>query len=523
LTDELYERSGSLTEGCSVCAPVRTHDDTQQRSELAHFELAAALDDDAIATLRTLAAQFDGEQVVPLLGAGASYDCGMLLASQVARELHTDYLADPRFSPHPCASVDDLGAIAEAIFAVAGQRTVVDLLGLPDTTLWPTAEHIGAHFCAYRVLARLAREDLFDDAVTLNYDCHYEAGLRKEGWLLAHDVRGGRRFRDHVKVMSDASTAGSTAATTLALRKIHGCAQRFRTALAEGATAPEQDIVIRTDQLKDWTGREWAKERLRAIARENVMLMIGFSARDAVIVNELASLLGDVYGARPATGVPRIVAVDYDPATPELVHLVEQIGLNGKPLAVDRVAYVETRAATTTASLLVLLTEMLAHQLAPAFTTTGYSPPTEMGARLGALTLAAPTMLRWAFLLAPERGLNHPNLHRAGDDGYVPLRREPLLTARALRQRVELRHRLGLTDHESPAELLRNHGFVVAPGSGFAYLPTGLPDDELHGALRAAGPGGLVSRSLSTPAIDCVIIGEHRGFNLETSMEVRLP
>lgn len=495
---------------------------SQRRTELEHLENAAALPADAIDGLRALANQLAGEKVVPLLGAGASYDCGMLLASDIARALHEDYMQDDRFLPHACSGSDDLGAISEAIYDVAGQSAVVEMLGLPDPALWPDADAVDSHFCAYRVLARLAREQLFDDALTLNYDCNYEAGLKNEGFLLASDVRGGTEFRDHVKVMSDAYTAGSTVRASMSLRKIHGCAERYRAAIDEGAAAPENDIVIRTEQLEDWTGRRWAEERLRAIARESVMLMIGFSARDAVIVDELADLLGEVYRARPADGDPRIVAMDFNTATPELQHLVEEIGLNSAALAPGRTAFVSTAGTTTTSALLILLVEMLARKLAPAFAAAGYSTPADTESRLGALTLAAPAMLRWAFLLLPSKGFNYPNLQRAGNDGYVPLSLDPPFTARLLQQRKSLRDRLGLSGEETLVDLMKNHGFIVPPG-GLAYLPTGLSDREVAAACRPAGPRGLVDRSLSRPTVDCVMIGESRGFSLDTGKEVKLP
>ena len=469
-----------------------------------------------------MAAQLASETVVPLLGAGASFDCGMLLAGHIAAALHEDYVRDDRFLPHPCTASDDLGAISEAIYDVAGQSAVVEMLGLPDPALWPDADDVDGHFCAYRVLARLAREQLFDDALSLNYDCNYEAGLKDEGFMLAPDVRGGTAFRDHVKVMSDAFTASATVKTSMTLRKIHGCAARYRTAVDEGATAPENDIVIRAEQLQDWTGRDWAELRLRAIAQESVMLMIGFSARDAVIVNELADLLGAVYSARPPNGDPRIIAMDYNTATTELQRLVEEIGLNGAPLAPGRTAFVSTSGTSTTSALLVLLTEMLARHLASAFAGAGYSLPTNMESRLGELTLAAPTMLRWAFLLLPSRDLNYPNLQRAGNDGYVPLCLNPPFTARVLQQRKSLRARLGLSGEETLVDLMKNHGFIVPPG-GLAYLPTGLSDEDVAAACRPAGPTGLVGRSLSRPAVDCVMIGESRGFSLDTGKEVKLP
>jgi hypothetical protein len=74
---------------------------------------------------------------------------------------------------------------------------VVEALGLPDPALWPSADDIDPHFCSYRVLARLAREGVFEQAVTLNYDCAYEAGLKGEGFLILAivDDDGEQRLR----------------------------------------------------------------------------------------------------------------------------------------------------------------------------------------------------------------------------------------------------------------------------------------------------------------------------------------
>ena len=56
----------------------------------------------------------------------------------------------------------DLGRVAEAIYQGRGnsQQAVLDAIGIPDRSLWPAADELDEHFCAYRVLAWERRFDL---------------------------------------------------------------------------------------------------------------------------------------------------------------------------------------------------------------------------------------------------------------------------------------------------------------------------------------------------------------------------
>lgn len=510
---------------------VRTLSPTQIRELQEHLDDAAELGEPAVEALRALAAQLDGCSVLPLIGAGGSYDCGMPLASQIGKDLLAYYNSDPRFEPRIAGLGDGMGEVAEAISIKAGQRAVVDALGLSDPALWPDAASIAPHFCVYRVLARLAREGLFAEAITFNYDCHYESGLLGEGFLLGAGATPGPGFRDRATIIPDAVAAANPAIPgSLVLRKLHGCAQHYRDELASGAEHPERQIIITDGQLVTWRGDHWARDYLRQAARENILLMIGCSGRDAVVVGELRDLLSDIYTQMPANGAPRVIAIDNEPETTALLGLI-QAGLGGADAAPGAVTRVRTQPATTTAVMLALLTETLAHHLRPPLDTAALSLPDELDARMAALTIAAPVMLRWSYLLRGPQDDDfnqRTNLHATAQAGYVPLLRAPPTTVRALRTRIELRAALGHTAPESTRDALANHAFITDPARGVAYLPCGVDLATLRGGARPGGELQMTRETLPWPRhLDCVLVTDdavgRRGINLMTGQEVSVP
>jgi hypothetical protein len=298
-----------------------------------HVALACSLPQTEVNRIQQVARQLDGVPVMPVLGAGASYDCGIRLARAISQDMHAEYSADASFEPRPsnhAAIRDDLGAVADAVALVKGQRGAVQMLGLDDPTLWPPADDLTGHFCVYRVLARLAREDLFSEALTFNYDCGFEAGLKDEGFAFGPGRLRGRQWRDHVTVISDAETnARLRLRGAFALVKAHGCAARYREALLAGVPPnPEEAIILRWSQLLDWRRDRWARDVLADRARRHVMLLFGFSGQDAVIHIALTRILEDVY--RDAhVDRPRIVVVGRDPDTLTL-RLLTNAGLGGQ-------------------------------------------------------------------------------------------------------------------------------------------------------------------------------------------------
>jgi SIR2-like domain len=504
---------------------VRTIDSSQVLSLQEHLAKAAALDDEKVTHIRDLAAQLEGRSVMPVLGAGASYDCGMRLASQIGEDLCNDYLADASFAPHAARLSPNLGDVADAIFAAADQPTVVRAVGLPDPALWPGTDEVNEHFCAYRVLARLAREDLMHEAITFNYDCGHEAGLKAEGFLRSARTELGKEWLDHATVIADAAThAQLHRAGAFTLFKAHGCAERYRGLAVADENAAADTIIIRRLQLTTWRNDAWIRDTFADRARNHVLLLIGFSGQDPVIYGEMASVLDGVRVATSPNGLPRVVVIDHEPDTATLRTLISS-GLGGQDAPRGAVTQIGTSSATTTSVMLVLLAEALALKLAPV----GVTLPDEMEPRLAALTLSAPIMLRWSYLLrkpAENQYVQRINLQQAAEHGYVPLTLDPQTTARALQTRAELRQELGLTEREMTGEALAAHGFLV--DGGCAFLPVGLDHDELVRSCRLGGPIDLARRILGHPVhLDCILVsdrpGGRRGVNMETGKEVPVP
>jgi hypothetical protein len=161
-----------------------------------HLVRAAALVPDEVARLGAFATQLNGHTVVPIIGAGGSADCGILRGGQVANAMYTEYMSDPGYTERPSNHAQfnsDLGAIADAIYLERTQEQVVEALGLHDSACWPNADDLPAHFCGYRVLARLAREELFSErlrstttaglsvACTTKASCSTPAGMAGAG------------------------------------------------------------------------------------------------------------------------------------------------------------------------------------------------------------------------------------------------------------------------------------------------------------------------------------------------------
>ncbi len=506
---------------------VRTIDKSQVRSLQEHLDMAAALDATQIDEIRMLAAQLQDLPVLPIIGAGASHDCGMRLACDIGKDLYTDYMSEPTYAPYDAVS-EDLADVAQAIHNAAGQVAVVRAIGLPDSDLWPETARVDEHFCAYRVLARLAREDLFDQAIGFNYDCDKEAGLVSEGFLRSPHTVAGRQFRDHMTVIADKATIYQLQRDgALTYIKAHGCAERFRELTVIDEAKAAETIVICKKQLTSWGKDAWMRERLRDRVRSHVLLLIGFAAQDATVHGELQTILDEVYEEVPPSGAPRVVVIDREPNTPTLHGLIKT-GLGGEDPPDGVVTAIDVSSTSITAAALILLVETLRMRLQSHLAQQGYALPSEIDPQLAALVISAPLMLRWTYLLRPRsenQFIQKINLEQAAQGGYVPLMADPDATALSLDTRVKLRQQLGQLDDEGTRDALGDHGFVTH--GGFAYLPVALGLDELLAACRR----GVVDRArviLGHPThLECVLVangpGGLRGVHIATGAEVAVP
>jgi hypothetical protein len=410
----------------------------------------------------------------------------MKVASEVAKEMYEAYEKTHRFrnraSDMKGDRLKDLGAVADSIYLEKDHQAVVDALGLGDPDCWPDMDGLPEHFCAYRVFARLVREGLFDEALSFNYDCGFERGLKDEGFLFSPGARG-RHWRDHATVVTDAETnADILRRGAFTLSKAHGCAERYRKRVNDPNRSkddrPDESIIVRWGQLLDWRSDRWARDLLADRARRNVLLLVGFSGQDAVIHVTLTRILQEVYRGARNTSDPRLVVIDRSPDKLTLKMLAREGYPNGKPPK-GIVTKVSTEDTSMTAVLLVLLAELLAKRLAPTLTSA-----TDPEVKLAELTVALPTMLRWSFLLRQREqipaGMQRMNFEQAAATGYVPLTADPKLTARALQARRSLREALGLGANETLDEALALDGLVFDRSAGKAYIPTGLSADDLR-------------------------------------------
>jgi hypothetical protein len=505
---------------------------------VARFEEAATLPKTTWRDIRKLARQLDGTSFLPVIGAGASIDCGQRLAAAIAVEMYEQFKREglePRPTDLP-RSKKDLGVVADAFYNAADQKAAVEAVGLQDPAKWPDKEKFGSHFCSYRLLARLAREEFFSEAITLNYDCGFERGLHDEGFGFAPWELHGKRWLDHATVVPGARNHFSLSPRgCFVLTKAHGCASTYRREVAQFSSAsglpedgPEDAIVLRRGQLLDWRTDFWARDLFADRARRHVILLIGFSGQDPVIQLSLTRVLQEVYDRLripegEACEMPRVVAIDKKPKTVALTTLVQQ-GCGRRAPGAGTVTTVKVPDnKSVTAVVGALTSELLALRLKREHAVAVSSQPAD---RIASMLISIPASLRWTYLLERRTAgvdyMQRVNLEKAQGRGYVPLRTGAPRAAASVRVRRRLRLSLGLNEQESISEADANFGFVCAPHRGFAYMPIGVTAEELAGmrpaelaartevlprpaelepVLVVEGPEGLEGRVITTGKI----------------------
>jgi hypothetical protein len=438
--------------------------------------------------IRVLARQLDGTAILPLVGAGASYDCGQPLAAQVAEEMYRAYGSGDRPSDLT-KNRADLGVVADAYFLKGKQKAVVDALGLADKSKWPAATGYQDHFCGYRVLARLAREGLLGEAISLNYDCAFERGLEDEGFTYRPFQSSGKEWLDQATVITGADDhvlAGRRG--EMVITKAHGCAASYRrkigsTSDPEMAEGAPDEVIVRRSQLMDWRGDFWARDLFSDRARTHIMLLIGVSGQDPVIHIALTRALEDVFRRLPNFRFPRVVAIDVNPDTVSLKSLLHQ-GCGKQDPPADTVTKVKIPTeASLTAVLIALGVEMIARRLERH----GIRIANLRASRVTLLMVTIPAILRWCYRLERRTsGLDHyqhSKVRMSKQKAYVPIECSTPRVGEMLRVRQLLLDRLGLGPYESVAQAVDGCGFVLKGKRGRAFLPLGLTAEELTAAL----------------------------------------
>ncbi|HEY6732062.1 MAG TPA: SIR2 family protein [Solirubrobacterales bacterium] len=444
-----------------------------------------------------LACQLDDSPVIPLVGAGTSIDCGHAKASEVSKVMCGDYESrhGPRLPSDLKGKSEDMGVVADALFTAGGQESVIEALGLRDPVVWPDQAKLSDHFCAYRVLARLAREDFFSEAISLNYDCAFERGLDDEGFLFAPRTGPRGAWLNRATVVPDGPAHVKLEKRgELVLTKAHGCAATFRRDMDKNPDRKrkemiEEAIIVRRGQLLDWRTDFWARDLFADRTRRHVILMLGISGQDPVIHIAMTRVLQEVYrqlGPIETCDEPRVVVIDRDPDTVALQALIHQ-GAGCSQLGPDVVTSLKVpEDSSMTAVMIALATQMLALRLKKE---GGTLVPNDRVYRLVSLMAAAPASLRWAFRLERRsRGLEFHQrtmLEEVGAKGYVPLAVGAGRAAESLRVRDQIRNFLELPN-ETVAEAVDNHGFIASWKRGCAFLPLGVTAVELDAMPSAA-------------------------------------
>lgn len=259
--------------------------------------------------------------VVPFLGAGVSRD---------ARCIGDTPSVVPTID---CLREDVVSALVEALHArpldlVAVQRELgledhqsffnADFTRLAEVLTWysdPMApvrstriqdyEHL-LPLPAHRAIARIAREGLFDEVITTNYDLCLERAWRntlpadrrlnddpahrddRKGWhpavirsLGEHRQRGSRRECQH-------------GFPVLRIYKVNGCAERLGRGLTQDAQRACAEIILTEPQLRDFGARGWARDLLRDRARSAHLLFSGFGSDEPQVRFTMLDLLAEL-------------------------------------------------------------------------------------------------------------------------------------------------------------------------------------------------------------------------------------
>jgi hypothetical protein len=504
---------------------------SQIRSLEDHLDLALALDPHEVEAIKTLAEQLQGMKILPILGAGASYDCGMRVAGCLAADLYAECDADDELKAAVQAvAPDDLGGIAEAIYEHHGgsHQAVLEAIGMPDPCRWPGTPEVEPHFCALRILARLIREHKgLASAFSFNYDCCKEAALAAEGFSRSRERTAGLVWIDNANVFcAKEMYVDPQNSDGFELVKAHGCAEHYREAYeTDQREEVAEAIVIRSEQIETWSDRLWARRSLDDRVQKSVLLLIGFSGQDQATAVELKKVLEDICKSGSNSTPPRLVVIDPNPDTDELRELVDY-GTGPGGAGESTVTKISSAKTSTTAALMVLLAETIALELQPAMAASGFALSADLGPRLGLLTLTGPAMARWSFQLGSEIGayIQRINVEMEEHD-YVPLRHNPDIAVRAFKLREEMRVAMGLTGPEQLRDLAGTDGFIRHQNR--AYLPLGIRLNQVKAAHRS-GVLRQAREVLPWPAaIDSVLVcdedGVRKGISVVTGEEVPVP
>jgi hypothetical protein len=478
--------------------------------------------------IEALATEVRGNALLPVIGAGGSKACLVKTAGELADDLWAaiDSGAIPGLRSLPEDAGDlkkgrDLGKVADLIAAASNPISNEDALmalGFPDDDEWPSADateqfaQTTAHACAYRILARFARERLVQEAMTFNYDCHFEGALQLEGFQIRDPPHS--RWPERYEVVSDEKSHSSIARRgDFTLNKVHGCVNNWRTrrALRDPMQEVSETIVLRWSQLLDWRSDPWSRDLFRDRARRHVLLLVGFGGADPVIHAALQATMREVAMSSAVT-TPRIRVFDTRPDTLNL-RLLVQAGRGSGGIETIRV---DPTHGGLAGALLVLFAHLVWFELDAAARRIAVTlgKPVSITKFLHRMVIAGPTMLRTTLDVRQHSDLSeigiHETLSRAGGEYYVPFSASPEDGVRLMQLREKLAAKLSI-DPDVPCNEMP--GWLRRASDARAYLPVALDPGSFETILRRAS-ADVRSRWRVPATIIPILVGEQTNGSL---------
>ncbi len=491
--------------------------------------------------INQLASELKDHAVLPVIGAGASVDCGQVGAKTLANELHkkmADGVLPLKERPDDFNEIaDDLGKMADAIHLEHSADEVLKGLEFLDHKRWPSAREVAArfasqpHLCAYRVLARMAKERTITESVSFNYDCHFEGGLLREGFFMRHRASQHQRWPERYTVIANAeSHAAVVHRGEFVVNKVHGCVETWRTDSPAEPDAAASAIILRWSQLLDWRKDWWSRDLLRDRARRHILVLVGFSALDPVIHSTLQAVMSEIAKGHPLAGISRLRSIDAYPNRLTLRMLL-RVG-RGNLGGVQSIQVDVASGTSLAATLFALHAELIRARIVEFAQQNPIDPaelPGDRSASLRRLAVSGPAMLAWtwAILMQGFGVTGFSGLLELGDSYYIPLCAEPGRTLRAFSVRDELAAR-----YDVPAEsaaYTADGSFLTVPRAGKAFMPLGLHGHEVMALADGIRDLTDIGVKLTSPvgSMDRIVVGRDsnrklRAFSLETGSEVAL-
>lgn len=497
--------------------------------------LAAAAPQPLLDDVAALAAELSGKALLPVIGAGGSFACLVRLAGDLADGLWAaidDGSIAMLSLPSDAAKLRadrDLGAVADVIHLEHPPETTIEALGFADRKVWPGPLDVvglhdtSPHECAYRVLARMARERLIGESVTFNYDCHFEGSLLREGFQFRTPGGSHASWPDRFDVVADKESHTSLEARgDFVLQKVHGCAETWRARRAANLREASEAIVIRWSQLLDWRHDFWARDLFRDRARRHILLLIGFGGEDAVIHSALAEVMREVTVIRPGP-TSRVRVLDRHPEKLRLRMLVEA----GGGTSTVRSIPVGNGNPVLAQVLLLLLSELVRLKLQSYATSAGETLrlPASRRSQILRITASGPAMMRWTYgiALAARGGVTGvlATMDERGDEYYAPLTTEPSRALRAFETREELAAMLGV---DPDGEDSLPDGAIRRSVDVRAWVPLGLLEHELDSLEQADVLAQVAERLVEIPDLKYAVVAKTpdglRARSVDTGHEV---